>query len=143
VLAVTLPALREIVVASPGLGSFDLRARVLHERWLSRHGCPSFEVGSHAGRPGVEELSPGVLLAGDFVRLPFPAALMERAASAGVLAANTLLARWGGGERAALVGAAARAACLLGLVGAASAGCPRAPCRRRPCRLWRSRRSRR
>ena len=30
-------------------------------------------------------------LAGDFVQLPFPTALMERAASAGILAANTLL----------------------------------------------------
>jgi len=35
---------------------------------------------------------PGLALAGDFVRLPFPSALMERAASSGILAANAILA---------------------------------------------------
>ena len=34
-------------------------------------------------------------LAGDFVRLAQPAALMERAATAGVTAANAILQRWG------------------------------------------------
>ena len=33
-------------------------------------------------------------LAGDFVHLDFPAALMEKAAASGLLAANRLLARW-------------------------------------------------
>ncbi|KYF68766.1 isorenieratene synthase [Sorangium cellulosum] len=70
-------------------------ARVLHERWLWRQDCPAFAPGSSAERPGVETPSPGVVVAGDFVRLPFPAALMERAASSGILAANTLLARSG------------------------------------------------
>ncbi|WP_436605254.1 FAD-dependent oxidoreductase [Sorangium sp. So ce1036] len=68
-------------------------ARVLHERWLWRQDCPAFAPGSSAERPGVETPSPGVAVAGDFVRLPFPTALMERAASSGILAANTLLAR--------------------------------------------------
>ncbi|WP_437810802.1 hydroxysqualene dehydroxylase [Sorangium sp. So ce1078] len=68
-------------------------ARVLHERWLWRQDCPAFAPGSSADRPGVETPSPRVVVAGDFVRLPFPAALMERAASSGILAANTLLAR--------------------------------------------------
>ena len=36
----------------------------------------------------------GVALAGDFVRLPFPTALMERATASGFLAANHLLTRW-------------------------------------------------
>jgi len=35
-----------------------------------------------------------VVLAGDFVKMPFPTALMERAASSGMLAANHLLDRW-------------------------------------------------
>ncbi|XXT21322.1 FAD-dependent oxidoreductase [Sorangium sp. So ce429] len=70
-------------------------ARVLHERWLWRQDCPAFAPGSSAERPGVETPSPGVVVAGDFVRLPFPAALMERAASSGILAANTVLARSG------------------------------------------------
>ena len=37
----------------------------------------------------------GVTLAGDFVRLPMPSALMERAATSGMLAANHLLATRG------------------------------------------------
>jgi isorenieratene synthase len=34
----------------------------------------------------------GITLAGDFVRLPIPSALMERAVASGFLAANKLLA---------------------------------------------------
>ena len=37
----------------------------------------------------------GLTLAGDFVRLPIPSALMERAAASGFLAANHILARYG------------------------------------------------
>lgn len=70
-------------------------ARVLEECWFVRQDCPSFAPGSHAARPTVETALPGLTLAGDFVRLPFPSALMERAVSSGVLAANTLLASEG------------------------------------------------
>ena len=70
-------------------------ATILEERWLRRQDCPSFDVGSHASRPGVETPFPGLALAGDFTRLPFPSALMERAVSSGFLAANTLLAPYG------------------------------------------------
>ena len=35
-----------------------------------------------------------VALAGDWVKLPFPTALLERAAASGVMAANMLLDRW-------------------------------------------------
>jgi isorenieratene synthase len=70
-------------------------ARLCHDRFLLRRDCPAFPPGSHATRPGVETPSPGVALAGDFVRLPLPTALMERAATSGFLAANHLLARWG------------------------------------------------
>jgi isorenieratene synthase len=70
-------------------------ARVLDERFLLRQDCPAFPPGSTAVRPGVATPDPGVVLAGDHVRLPFPCALMERAASSGFLAANHLLARWG------------------------------------------------
>jgi isorenieratene synthase len=38
---------------------------------------------------------PDVAIAGDLVSMPFPCALMERAAASGFLAANTLLARHG------------------------------------------------
>lgn len=68
-------------------------AGIVHERFLLRRDCPSFRPGSHAARPEVVTRIPGLVLAGDFVKLPFPSALMERAASSGFLAANALLAR--------------------------------------------------
>lgn len=70
-------------------------AKILEERHLVRADCPGFAPGSHARRPGVTSALPGVVLAGDFVKLPFPSALMERATSSGFLAANALLDRFG------------------------------------------------
>ncbi|HST67565.1 MAG TPA: FAD-dependent oxidoreductase [Mycobacteriales bacterium] len=57
--------------------------------------APGFEPGSDATRPGVRTADPTLLLAGDWVRLPFASALMERAATTGVLAANDILTRAG------------------------------------------------
>lgn len=70
-------------------------AKIVEERWLVRQDCAAFPPGAHARRPTVETPDPTVTLAGDFVRMPFPTALMERAASSGMMAANHLLARWG------------------------------------------------
>lgn len=70
-------------------------AKVLEERFLVRRDCPAFAPGSHAGRPGVATPHEGVALAGDFVRLPLPSALMERAVASGFLAASHLLAPHG------------------------------------------------
>lgn len=67
-------------------------ARVLEERFLLRDDCPAFATGSHAQRPGVATPFAGLALAGDCVRLPLPSALMERAATSGMLAANQVLA---------------------------------------------------
>jgi carotenoid phi-ring synthase / carotenoid chi-ring synthase len=69
-------------------------ASVVHESWLWRQDCPSFAPGSHAVRPRVATPYGNVVLAGDFVKMPFPTALMERAAASGMLAANHLLDRW-------------------------------------------------
>ena len=69
-------------------------AEIVHQSWLFRRDCPSFGPGSHRARPRVTTPYGNVVLAGDFVRLPFPTALMERAASSGMLAANHLLDRW-------------------------------------------------
>lgn len=66
-------------------------ASILDERFLLRQDCPAFAPGSHSLRPGVWTPFPGLALAGDFVQLPFPSALMERAVSSGMLAASTLL----------------------------------------------------
>jgi isorenieratene synthase len=68
-------------------------ARRLAERFLWRDDCPAFAPASLRDRPEVATPFGNLALAGDFVRLPFPSALMERAAAAGILAANTLLAR--------------------------------------------------
>lgn len=67
-------------------------AGVIEERYLWRRDSPAFEAGSHALRPEVPTRFEGLSLAGDFVRLPIPSALMERAATAGMLAANEVLA---------------------------------------------------
>lgn len=66
-------------------------ARILEERFLLRGDCPSFYPGNYVLRPGVATPWQGLALAGDFVRLPIPSALMERAAAAGILAASTIL----------------------------------------------------
>jgi len=70
-------------------------ANIVHEHALFERDCAGFAPGSHASRPGVATSSSTVTLAGDFVRLDFPSALMERAATSGMLAANTLLAPHG------------------------------------------------
>ncbi|WP_194117764.1 FAD-dependent oxidoreductase [Streptomyces hoynatensis] len=70
-------------------------ARVLDARHLWREDCPLFAVGGHAGRPAVRTPHPRLTLAGDLVRTGLPVALMERAATSGLLAANALLAGWG------------------------------------------------
>jgi isorenieratene synthase len=53
--------------------------------------APAFNLGSNATRPTVETDAPGLYLAGDWVRMPFPAALMERAAASAILATNAIL----------------------------------------------------
>jgi isorenieratene synthase len=69
-------------------------ANVLHASWLLKQDCPAFGPGSYAVRPRVATPYGDIVLAGDFVKLPFPTALMERAAASGMLAANHLLDRW-------------------------------------------------
>ncbi len=59
--------------------------------------APAFGLGSDATRPGVVTDAAGLYLAGDWVRLPFPAALMERAAASAIVAVNAILARHGAG----------------------------------------------
>ncbi|MFT5353098.1 MAG: isorenieratene synthase [Polyangiales bacterium] len=63
-------------------------AEVVEERYLHRQDCPAFAPGSDAQRPGVQTSDPRVFLAGDFVKVPWPSALMERATMSGFDAAN-------------------------------------------------------
>jgi isorenieratene synthase len=84
----------ELVAALRSIYPEFSEARVLHEVWLDHRGQPGFGPGSHARRPRVVTPYGNVVLAGDYVKLPFPTALMERAAASGFLAANQLLDRW-------------------------------------------------
>jgi len=71
------------------------RAGIVTERILYRQDCPLFSPGSHASRPTVDTPVPGLMLAGDGIRIDLPVALMERAATTGWSAANRLLSGWG------------------------------------------------
>ncbi len=64
--------------------------------------APAFGLGSDATRPGVRTDAAGLYLAADWVRMPFPAALMERAAGSAVLAVNAILAEHGVGPEPVL-----------------------------------------
>ncbi|WP_290056534.1 hydroxysqualene dehydroxylase [Amycolatopsis solani] len=70
-------------------------ARVVGSITLERADCPLFPVGGFTHRPTVETPQPGLVLAGDAIRIDLPVALMERAATTGWTAANTLLRQWG------------------------------------------------
>ncbi|MGW4487442.1 FAD-dependent oxidoreductase [Amycolatopsis sp. NPDC004368] len=70
-------------------------ARAVSELTLWREDCPLFRVGGFADRPTVRTATPGLVLAGDGIRIDLPVALMERAAATGWAAANALLASWG------------------------------------------------
>ncbi|EHB53731.1 amine oxidase [Mycolicibacterium rhodesiae JS60] len=70
-------------------------AGIVKETLLVRDDCPLFSPGSFANRPTVDTPVPGLLLAGDGIRIDLPVALMERAATTGWAAANHLLAGWG------------------------------------------------
>ena len=78
-----------------GLYPETAAARVVCERLLQRNDCPLFAPGSYEHRPKVVTPHPGLLLAGDAIRIDLPVALMERAATTGWCAANRLLTSWG------------------------------------------------
>lgn len=70
-------------------------ARIIDERCELRADCPLFPPGDFTARLTVATPDPFLVLAGDHVRVDLPVALMERAATSGLLAANTLLCQWG------------------------------------------------
>ena len=70
-------------------------ANVVSSKSEWRDDCPMFGLGHFAKRPTIRTPEPGLVLAGDGIRIDLPVALMERAATTGLQAANTLLAGWG------------------------------------------------
>ncbi|MGV9330648.1 FAD-dependent oxidoreductase [Nocardia sp. NPDC003726] len=71
-------------------------ARIVGETMLWRQDCPRFAPGDFARRPGISTPHPRLVLAGDGIRVDLPVALMERAATTGWIAANTLVRQWAG-----------------------------------------------
>lgn len=83
--------LREAGELMPSLAD----AEVVRHHLQVRSDFTAFHVGMHARRPPTTTPVPGLFFAGDWVRLPFPAMLMEAAYSSGLLAANAVLERAG------------------------------------------------
>jgi isorenieratene synthase len=70
-------------------------AKVLHEEYQQQDNFTRWAPGDHALRPTTETPIDNLVLAGDHVRLPVPAALMEGATISGRMAANAILRRAG------------------------------------------------
>jgi len=70
-------------------------ATVLHRQLVNQKNFAGFPPGSFANRPQTTTAADNLLFAGDWVRMPFPCGLMERAVSSGLLAANAILQREG------------------------------------------------
>lgn len=72
-------------------------ARIVHRHLQLKRDFTALHVGMGATRPGVITEVPGLVLAGDWVRLPCPAMLMEAAHTSGLLAANAICREHGVG----------------------------------------------
>ncbi|MFM7615250.1 MAG: FAD-dependent oxidoreductase, partial [Synechococcales cyanobacterium] len=70
-------------------------ATLLHRELVNQKNFAGFPPNSYANRPGTSTTIPNLLFAGDWVKMPFPCGLMERAVSSGLLAANTLIQQEG------------------------------------------------
>ena len=83
--------LSELRLAFPELAD----AKVLHSEAMTQDNFTSFGVGTWAKRSTVDTEIPNLFLAGDHVKLDFPAFLMEAAVSSGRLAAAHICAQDG------------------------------------------------
>jgi isorenieratene synthase len=70
-------------------------ARVLHQEVMQQSNFSGFPPGSFAQRPTTTTAYRNLFLAGDWVRLDLPVALMEAAVTSGRLAANAILEKHG------------------------------------------------
>ncbi len=66
-------------------------ANMLHRELVNQKNFSGYPPGSYAERPETCCDVPNLLFAGDWVKMPFPCGLMERAVSSGLLAANAIL----------------------------------------------------
>ncbi len=74
-------------------------ANLLHKQLVNQKNFAGFPPGSFENRPTTATAVPNLLFAGDWVKMPFPCGLMERAVSSGLLAANEVLHREGAHRR--------------------------------------------
>jgi carotenoid phi-ring synthase / carotenoid chi-ring synthase len=65
-------------------------AQLLHRELVNQKNFAGFPPKSYKDRPETASAASNLLFAGDWVKMPFPCGLMERAVSSGLLAANTI-----------------------------------------------------
>jgi carotenoid phi-ring synthase / carotenoid chi-ring synthase len=68
-----------------------LQATVLHRELVNQKNFSGYPPNSYRDRPETITTIPNLVLAGDWVKMPFPCGLMERAVSSGLLAANAIV----------------------------------------------------
>ncbi len=66
-------------------------ATMLHRELVNQKNFSGYPPGSYAERPETASGISNLIFAGDWVKMPFPCGLMERAISSGLLAANGIL----------------------------------------------------
>jgi carotenoid phi-ring synthase / carotenoid chi-ring synthase len=71
------------------------QATMLHRELVNQKNFSGYPPGSYADRPETCSTASNLMFAGDWVKMPFPCGLMERAVSSGLLAANAVLQREG------------------------------------------------
>lgn len=77
-------------------------AKMLHRQLVNQKNFAGFPPGSFKDRPETITEASNLMFAGDWVKMPFPCGLMERAVSSGLLAANAILKREGLQQRSIL-----------------------------------------
>ena len=70
-------------------------AKILHQEMVNQKNFSGYPPNSYAQRPSTATAVANLCFAGDWVKMPFPCGLMERAVSSGLLAANTILQQEG------------------------------------------------
>jgi carotenoid phi-ring synthase / carotenoid chi-ring synthase len=70
-------------------------ATILHRELVNQKNFSGFPPGSHKERPDTQPAVANLVFAGDWVKMPFPSGLMERAVSSGLLASNAILQQEG------------------------------------------------
>ncbi|MEY2984086.1 MAG: hypothetical protein RLZZ568_703 [Cyanobacteriota bacterium] len=66
------------------------QATLLHRELVNQKNFSGFPPNSYGDRPETETEISNLMFAGDWVKMPFPCGLMERAVSSGLLAANAI-----------------------------------------------------